>query len=126
MTLQHWLDLCASDPAAANALCGDAMGWTRSESAVYWQDAQGIPRAVFGLNWLAVTDRNDAARMVKAVVGANLAVPLLMRLGEAVDPEDAAVFGGQYVAASRPIDLLLADPALIAWACIEALKKEEA
>jgi hypothetical protein len=141
MTLQHWLDLCASDPAAANALCGDAMGWYLADDGSTWCRDGECLRGIE--DWSPATRRDDAALMVKLVCAASYEINSAFRwtmgrslqhcrtIGNALvnhfgimraDEED----GSQWITVEDVAAILLADPALIAWACIEALKKEEA
>jgi len=117
MTLRDWLDLCASGPAAVNAICAEAMGWTRDDdprmSQICWIEKDGSYRA--GADWSPITDRNHAAMMAQRVIDTGRMMRFNKFLSDAVP----------YWPLS-PLDTMILAPALIAWACIEALKKEEA
>ena len=116
-----------------NTLCAGAMGWrheTRNDYTV-WLDRDGKELSSVSsyseTPWAPCTDRNHTAMMVEEVVDKHCESQLLSAIGEAIAPQDAIAFGGGYVAAQRPITLLLIPPDLLSWAAWSALTaaKEE-
>ena len=130
MSYQDWQALCASEPEKANAICAERMGWEhrsdkRNVLSRVWSDKTGRVMA-FRSDWSPITDHNHAAMMVEKVLDQHRGPALLSAIWEIIAPQDAAVFGGSYVAAQRPIALLILPASDLSYCACVALEKEEA
>jgi len=116
MIYHDWKALCETDPAKANALCAEAMGWRyyRHQHGEQWMDSEGFPR------WLVkdfqpITDRNATALMVERVVERSRMARF----------SDAILASGEWLDVNfMVVSALLIPPDLIAWACCEALRPD--
>jgi hypothetical protein len=122
MTLTEFHALVKSDPRKAGAMVAEkVMGWRcggwRDET---WLDADGIGHGtIYG--WSPTTDRNACAMVVKRVVASparqRFVTLLVWELG----------MGAWKVVHETLVDfcerLLLADPALLCWCALEAVKE---
>ncbi|MCK9358080.1 MAG: hypothetical protein M0R22_13195, partial [Dehalococcoidia bacterium] len=61
----EWVALCASDPARANAICAERMGWERDTRGpfTWWVDRDGNPKFMVGC-FCPITSRDHAAMML--------------------------------------------------------------
>jgi hypothetical protein len=114
MIYQDWQSLCASDPAKANAICAERMGWEWTwdldVSRRVWLGADmiGVPEPA---DWSPITSRDHAAMMVEKVHGTTG-----WRKFETMLSAD--VFNGARA--------LLAPPSIISYYACVALDKEPA
>jgi hypothetical protein len=65
MTYADWVALCASDPARANAICAERMGYKRDGN--WWAMPNGCVRHIPSGEWSPITSRDHAAMMATAI-----------------------------------------------------------
>jgi hypothetical protein len=107
---QTWI---ARGTAVCDAECAEAMGWERNRRGglwMGWHDETGY--GVAERDWSPTTDRNATAMMVERVVKNDYYA--LMRLSENL--REVGIDGAR--------EALLADPSLVAYCCVRALKEE--
>jgi len=127
MTHAEWKQLCASDPAKANAICAERMGWERNrpESQMGWHSKKtGYGTAEW--DWFPITSRDDAAMMVEKVAKNGDAVSRFIdTLGTETGGRRVNPLNGTVSVSWQPVDVLLAPPPLISYCACVALDKEQ-